>query len=274
MKYSIDNLVIEITRKCNIKCRHCLRGPARNINITQEMMNKIVSQFDYINSITFGGGEPSLFPEAIEWFIEAVQMYNVTVGNFYVVTNGKKYSQKLYDACYRLYNLCNENEISGFCISDDEFHRECIPDRIKWEYNKIRYAAYPYYLTDYRYDENMTEEIYYDTISEYDYLPYFQENGHVHKDGDFYGIIKMGNAEKNGIWHRTLNIFYPKINEDFIDLDGSVRIEEEELYITCNGDIFPNCDLSYALMDKGYYKLGNIDDFDAVIKELQKYQDC
>ena len=85
-------------------------------------------------------------------------MYNVTVRNFYVVTNGKKYSQKLYDACYRLYNLCDENEISGFCISDDEFHRECIPDRIKWEYNKIRYAAYPYYLTDYRYDENMTED--------------------------------------------------------------------------------------------------------------------
>lgn len=271
MKYSIDNLVIEITRKCNMKCRHCLRGPARNINITQDMINKIVSQFEYIDVITFGGGEPSLFPEAIEWFNEAIRMYNVSVGNFYVVTNGKKYSQRLYDACYNLYKLCEQNELSGFCISDDEFHRECISDRNKWLYNKAKYSAYPYYYTDYIYDETIDEEMYYNTISEDDYLPYFRERDKSHNDGDFYGIIKMGNAEKNGIWHRTLDVYYPKIDMDYIKYDGTIHICDGELYVAYNGDVFADCDLSYNVMNKGFYKVGNIENFKAIIKELQKH---
>ena len=266
MRYNIDNLVIEITRKCNLKCRHCLRGPARNNNITQDMINKIVSKFKYIDVITFGGGEPSLFPEAIEWFNDAIQMYNVAVGNFYVVTNGKKYSQKLYDACYKLYNLCDANEISGFCISDDEFHREYIPDRIKWEYNKVKYAAYPYYYTDYRYDEDMNEEIYYDIISEDDYLPYFREGEKSHKDGHFDGIIKMGRAETNGIWHRALNVYCPTLEHYN---DNTIRIKDGLFYVTYNGDIFPDCDLSYNVMNKGIYKLGNIDNFEEVIGKLE-----
>ena len=267
MKYSIDILVIEITRKCNLKCRHCLRGTAQNKSITQEMINQIVSKFDYISCVVFGGGEPSLHPEAIDWFCDAIKMYDVQVGNFYIVTNGKTYSDKLYNACYRLYNLCTKNEISGFTISDDEFHRECIVNRHKWNENFLKYAKYKY--DNYLYDEDMSEELYYELDDENDYLPYFRPFDKKHKDNNFYGIIKMGNAEKNGIWEREKSIFYPTIKY-YSDM---LNIEDGELYVAYNGDIFPDCDLSYQVMNKGKYKLGNINNFDDVIIEIKKHRD-
>ena len=32
-KIAIDHLLVEITRKCQLRCAHCLRGDAQNINM-------------------------------------------------------------------------------------------------------------------------------------------------------------------------------------------------------------------------------------------------
>ena len=112
----------------------------------------------------------------------------------------------------------------------------------------------------------MNEEIYYDTISEDDYLPYFREGEKSHKDGQFDGIIKMGRAETNGIWHRENKIYCPTL--EHYD-DNTILIKDGLFYITYDGDIFPDCDLSYNVMNKGKYKLGNIDNFEEVIEKLE-----
>ena len=61
-KLSIDNLIIEITRRCNMACAHCLRGDAQNIDIDPSYMLKLLrdNNIDYISMVTFTGGEPTL----------------------------------------------------------------------------------------------------------------------------------------------------------------------------------------------------------------------
>lgn len=36
----IYNMTFEVTRKCNKKCIHCLRGDSQNINMTQEIIEE------------------------------------------------------------------------------------------------------------------------------------------------------------------------------------------------------------------------------------------
>ena len=34
MEIYVESLVIEVTRRCNMRCEHCLRGDAQNLDIS------------------------------------------------------------------------------------------------------------------------------------------------------------------------------------------------------------------------------------------------
>ena len=57
---SIQNLAIEVTRKCNIKCAHCLRGDSQNKDIDLKYIDILLDQVNYIGHFCPTGGEPSL----------------------------------------------------------------------------------------------------------------------------------------------------------------------------------------------------------------------
>lgn len=42
-KYVFEGLTIELTRRCNMACRHCLRGDAQNRTISTEIIDKIIA---------------------------------------------------------------------------------------------------------------------------------------------------------------------------------------------------------------------------------------
>lgn len=60
-----DIAYIEVTRECNLRCKHCLNssGDAMESQLTQEELIKIVNEFSEsgIQEIRFTGGEPLLF---------------------------------------------------------------------------------------------------------------------------------------------------------------------------------------------------------------------
>lgn len=58
-KLNIYNLVLEVTRRCNMCCAHCLRGEAQNMDMQKETIDKLLDQTDSISMVTFSGGEPS-----------------------------------------------------------------------------------------------------------------------------------------------------------------------------------------------------------------------
>lgn len=58
MSIHIDSLIVEVTRKCNMECSHCLRGPGEETFLNPDHIEKLFSRIDTIGCITFTGGEP------------------------------------------------------------------------------------------------------------------------------------------------------------------------------------------------------------------------
>lgn len=250
MKINFDNLVIEVGRKCNMSppCKHCLRGYPQNKVISEEVLEKFFSQINYISEITIGGGEPTLHLNEIDTLISIILKYDVEIGNFYIVTNGKVYRQRLVDICDFLYEeICSENEISGLAVSDDLFHRERHKSINKFEYNKERYY----------------------NIDKWNFREYARKD----KETDFskVSIINMGMAKINGIGNRELNIYLP-YKEIW---DDEIVVRDTELYLTYDGRLVPCCDLSYDVIDSNNYTIGNImtEDLLNIVQRLPKEDD-
>ena len=125
----IKNLCIEITRRCNMRCAHCMRGNAEAVDISLRHITNLLRHVRYIHHFNITGGEPSLNVRAIRHILERVRAYGITVNDFYIVTNGSvaSRSEEFIEACAALYEYQQEKEQgpgSGHMLemSDDRFH--------------------------------------------------------------------------------------------------------------------------------------------------------
>lgn len=130
-KVKLENLAIELTKRCNLDCAHCLKGESQKVDISKETIDSIFSQIDTIGRLFFTGGEPTLASEALENIIEAIKRYNVSIIEWGMDTNGTMYSTRFYKALAELEKICREstknNDMHGtICISTDVYHRESI----------------------------------------------------------------------------------------------------------------------------------------------------
>jgi len=226
---NIYSLVIETTRRCNLACPHCLRGSKQDISMKPEYIKKLLSQIECISNITFSGGEPTLPSgmKAIDEFISCIP----NVSNFYIATNGMKCRAKFPALMNRLWNLCNDNDISAIGISYDDYH--FVKDRQR-DYFK-------YWLEE--------EMLYKYGIK----LPIHQKK--------VYSILRERKAEN---WRNRADITSRVTKEEIIwnhgydnDKDKLV-VREGSLYLNCKGEIIAGCDWSYKNQSK--HKICNIND--------------
>lgn len=122
MTFTVYDLIIETTRRCNAKCGHCLRGEAENMDMKPEYLDALFSKLSAVSTLCFTGGEPSLVPEVIGQALDAAEKYGVSIGNFYIATNAIAISDEFMQVLVRLYCYCDENEISRVDWSNDEYH--------------------------------------------------------------------------------------------------------------------------------------------------------
>jgi hypothetical protein len=118
----IQNLIIEVTRKCNIKCDHCLRGEPINSNLKQEYIDSLLDQVTYINHVTFTGGEPSLNVPIMDYFLTEVKQRGIGISCFYIATNGINIPESFILFCLKMYSYCEDKESCSVDVSNDEFH--------------------------------------------------------------------------------------------------------------------------------------------------------
>lgn len=130
-KLRINNLVIEVTRKCNLKCAHCLRGGVQRIDIDPNNLENFFKQVEYVSSVTFTGGEPGLVPHILMDILAVVKKHKVDIGSFYVVTNGTIETDAFILALVNWYMYCSDNELTHVDVSMDIFHQEA-----RYEINK------------------------------------------------------------------------------------------------------------------------------------------
>lgn len=121
---SVRNLIIEITRKCNLQCIHCLRGESENLNANIEHFKHFAQKNNLknIDIITFSGGEPFLNTQYIFDFINVCKDLEIEVQNFFISTNATKFNSFDAGAIFALYEFCLDNEISSLRLSSGEFY--------------------------------------------------------------------------------------------------------------------------------------------------------
>lgn len=121
----VGDLVLMITQNCNLRCAHCFRGDAEDINITDDTIENTFLKISEVGRLTLTGGEPLYSPatlEKINKVIEAIKKNNVLVHQVQIITNGVNYSDKIEIVLKTLYDLARDKKNSKFLISGDEYH--------------------------------------------------------------------------------------------------------------------------------------------------------
>ena len=113
---------VEITRKCNLKCAHCLRGNSQNISLTKKkikgMLCHIPKQVDILH---LTGGEPLIDNSRHLLTTLRVLEKHIKCKKFELVTNlTLPITNEFFDAISILLKISNSGTI---WYSDDDYHR-------------------------------------------------------------------------------------------------------------------------------------------------------
>lgn len=88
VKLPYANLMLEITRKCNLECAHCMRGEAQNIDMPDKILETVFNQVEQIYHLSLTGGEPFLAPQTIEKMVDTIIENNIYLWRCTTVENG------------------------------------------------------------------------------------------------------------------------------------------------------------------------------------------
>lgn len=215
MKLFVNSLILEVTRRCNMHCEHCLRGEAQNMDIDNEVIDAVAQHIE-AGSITFTGGEPSLNVKAIQRYFDVAERHNNFPGSFFVATNGKDNQEELAVTLLRAYAKCYDKDMCAVHISSDIFH-----DTIDRDNNIITGLAF------------------------------YNPQGHVHprSESSPAWVIDEGRANEYG-WGMREGIELERHFENIIEDINGDTIYVDELYVSANGLCVSDCDASYENIDE------------------------
>lgn len=118
-------LGIEISRKCNLNCAHCMRGDARNVSVSMDLVSRLFDEVVIADVLVISGGEPFLCYEEIKSLCEIIKIKCVQISTIMIVTNGTIYDE-------RIYKLLEKNfENVKVDLSVDSFHNDSMHEIYK-----------------------------------------------------------------------------------------------------------------------------------------------
>ena len=121
----IGTLGVEVTRRCNLQCAHCMRGDAQEKDLNINALDRLLCKTECIDTLVLTGGEPSLVPEICSQVLTLIKAHMIPVNSFYCVTNGivvtDAFLKTMLD--WYLYTCNYEGEYSTLALSSDIFHK-------------------------------------------------------------------------------------------------------------------------------------------------------
>ena len=220
---TLSEFAIEVTRRCNMACEHCLRGEAEDMDLNLDFARKALEGIRSIDQIVFTGGEPSLNVPCMEALLGICRESGLRVNSFFLATNGKEVTMEFLECLMHWYAYCilcyGDDGMSAVALSRDMFHED-IPYKNRELLGMLSF-----------YDEEM-------------------------KDADFsrYSLIgegRAGSPDMDVFTRRAPDV--GKLNAQ-MDPDGNINVCSM-LYLSCNGDIRTCCDAAY---NNNIYTIGNI----------------
>lgn len=225
-KVELNSLVLEVTRRCNFKCLHCIRGDPQNIDLDP----KIFKEFLEVNNITkisqfiITGGEPTLVLDIIDQVMDIVISKNIIIDNIFIKINGSKISDSKLIRFFKL--ILKMNKITNFNLED------------------IDYAGVSIRISNDPFHQEFQDQ------ESIDKLLLFTN---CQMDNEYNNIILLGKAIENKEY--IMNYNYSFVQNDFIqnvtiDYDENGNYQVLDLItLTCTGKVLSDCDYSYDLED-------------------------
>ena len=208
MEIYVNYLAIEVTRRCNMKCNHCLRGDAQNLDISTAVLSGIAKHI-HPASVIFTGGEPSLNVPAIKRYFELAERYDTMPAAFYVATNGATSKEQMRDLALTLLEAYSKMEEPDMCevdVSVDMFHEA--------------------------FRDNDNAKI----LRGLSFLG--RGKKHSVEDDDLSWLLNTGRANKNGIGVRAPEVLRTDMDELVTDYSTEYNsIAFDTLYIAANGNV-------------------------------------
>lgn len=233
MKKIIKTIAIEITRRCNENCPHCMRGNSQNIDLKKQDIDKLFkSNKSIIGRIVFSGGEPLLNEDIIIYTIDKIINEKIPVLCIELTTNSTIYSQKIIDAFNRFYTFYEKN----YKIASETFGYQ-YPTYIRFSNDQFHK----------KYDKNITE-----LFLKNGNNIHFEQTGTIDILDD--KIISTGRAKENFLFGKFFN--YEQNNIEIKKWSKDIFFIDNSFYITALGNITTQGDGTYQDMDKN--NLGNI----------------
>ena len=136
-KVSYGSLMIEVTRKCNLKCKHCMRGETQNCELSYNVIDNLLDRMNGVEMLAFTGGEPLLAIDKIEYILNGIMKRNIIVCEMQIITNGTCFNENMVDIFKQFHNYMKnwyeriyEKEFTTnyikshlqFAISSDKYH--------------------------------------------------------------------------------------------------------------------------------------------------------
>ncbi|MDR1169257.1 MAG: 4Fe-4S cluster-binding domain-containing protein [Prevotellaceae bacterium] len=84
----INELYVELTRRCNLRCAHCFYGEAQDAVMNNDTLEMTFQVFKEMEWLVAGGGEPFLNFNGVKRMIWKVMKNKIRVNNFFIATNG------------------------------------------------------------------------------------------------------------------------------------------------------------------------------------------
>lgn len=238
-KYSCYELIIEVTRRCNMHCAHCLRGDTEDQDVSFKVIDNTLKHFDSIGTISFTGGEPSLNIQAIKHALTYCKKHRIQVDSFFIATNGLENMDNLIKVCdkwydYTLFSSCKPRQ--GQTIKHKEIKAlvEMLDNTRTYEVTSaLALSSDPYHSP-------IPLENLYKLMSR----RYFSNI----KINDFeYGVQARGRGQ---------NLAKSSYRDPITELEFNDEDSIELIYVTFDGEVLADCDMAFVDMDD--ISLGNV----------------
>lgn len=238
----VESLVINITDICNMSCEFCLRGDGRGRKMDLSLIPKIFEGIGEVGCLVISGGEPSCYKEAVTAIVDYLveNEGDIDINGLFIATNGKEYCQELVDAVKTMMFVYLEKQFGMY---------ETVGGREAAYYDSVLKEVF------YMFGLAVSLDEFHD--------PILLENWFKYRISGVYSSTKQIDYSKSGIIARGRGIGLPNaglrkyyrmcVNKDRDDITAS------EVYVTVNGKVFGDCDMSYN-MEENEVPAGNLNE--------------
>lgn len=262
--YFVKTLSLEMTRRCNMKCRFCARGDAQKLDMSREIIDKVLDEikgFDLYN-LRLNGGEPLLAKDGIIYLVNEIIRRGVRLCGVHIFTNATVKDDDIKSALLKLGAYCKKlcqtpwgkrmNEIfqkKGLrSVYDNDAYISIIASTTLHDNSDTIDQTIDFYCAD----PELLWAVNQDTSKK-------GHDGTIHINKSPYDthIVLRGNAKRNfkSLYDEGFKHF--SLHENNFDLFSDLSIYDnyivfnKSITVSATGRVFPGCLMPYEEVDAG-----------------------